>query len=311
MIREAAASSTDPGGSDAARLDRGAGQALVEFALILPLFLLLTLGVVDLARVFASYIALTDGVREAALYAAEGTNNTKWCAASAPDNVPCPPGTDPAVNRDPDPASTDNIAFQLRSAGLEAPDVQLADPICSNACAPEDGTVTISATYDVALITPVLGEVLGASVTLGATTTAQRAPVKPATRVRTGAGGVHPGASALPVHPARRNRLRTRGLGADRHLDERRGGRAVASVSADRRTPAEILDRAMRISPAVPYSAANINNGGADPFYPSGIAENGLAVVDITVDVPIITPIVAQMVGGSVTVTAQAEERVH
>ena len=52
--------------------DRSRGQALAEFALILPVFLVLTLGVVDGARIFTANIALTNGVREAALYASQG-----------------------------------------------------------------------------------------------------------------------------------------------------------------------------------------------------------------------------------------------
>jgi Flp pilus assembly protein TadG len=52
----------------ARRKDRG--QSLVEFALVLPLVLLLTLGIVDAARLFAADVSLTNGVREAALFAA-------------------------------------------------------------------------------------------------------------------------------------------------------------------------------------------------------------------------------------------------
>jgi len=48
------------------------GQALVEFALILPVLLMLTLGVVDFSRIFFAQIALANAVREGALYAAEG-----------------------------------------------------------------------------------------------------------------------------------------------------------------------------------------------------------------------------------------------
>ncbi len=39
------------------------GQALVEFALVLPLFLLLLLGIVQFGTVFRDYIALTDATR--------------------------------------------------------------------------------------------------------------------------------------------------------------------------------------------------------------------------------------------------------
>lgn len=44
------------------------GQALVEFALILPLLLLLTLGVMDIGRLFSTKIVLTNAAREGANY---------------------------------------------------------------------------------------------------------------------------------------------------------------------------------------------------------------------------------------------------
>jgi Flp pilus assembly protein TadG len=50
------------------------GQSLVEFALLLPVLLVLTLGVVDLTRIFADWISLIGGVREAALWASEPPN---------------------------------------------------------------------------------------------------------------------------------------------------------------------------------------------------------------------------------------------
>jgi Flp pilus assembly protein TadG len=40
------------------------GQSLVEFALILPIFVLLLVGVFDLGRAFFSYIAITNAARE-------------------------------------------------------------------------------------------------------------------------------------------------------------------------------------------------------------------------------------------------------
>lgn len=149
------------------------GQALVEFALILPLLLLLTLGVVDLARVFSGYIALTDGVREAALYAAEGTNNTKWCAAPGPDTIACPPGSDPAINESPDPDDTDNLAYQIKSPGLEVTEIVLHDPVCDPDPCAADSTVTISASYRMDFLTPVLSGLLGGDITVTAETTAR------------------------------------------------------------------------------------------------------------------------------------------
>lgn len=49
---------------------RRQGQALVEFALIVPVFLLLLLAAVDFGRIFFTYIQLNNTAREAAAYAA-------------------------------------------------------------------------------------------------------------------------------------------------------------------------------------------------------------------------------------------------
>lgn len=43
-----------------------AGQSLVEFALVLPLVLLLLIGILDLGRGFQAYVSLGNAVREAA-----------------------------------------------------------------------------------------------------------------------------------------------------------------------------------------------------------------------------------------------------
>ena len=48
------------------------GQALVEFALVLPALLLLTLGVVDVARTATAYVSLANAAREAVLFASAG-----------------------------------------------------------------------------------------------------------------------------------------------------------------------------------------------------------------------------------------------
>jgi hypothetical protein len=154
------------------RQPRRVGQATVEFALVLPLFLLLTIGVVDLARIFSSYIAFADGVREAALFAADGTaNNVRWCAPPPPDptKVACPTGAT-AANEAPDP---DNIAVQLKSVGLDASQITMLPPVCSPDPCTATSKVTIVASYRMPLLTPVIGHVLGGSVPMTVSTTAK------------------------------------------------------------------------------------------------------------------------------------------
>lgn len=48
------------------------GQSLVEFALVLPLLLILVFGVIDFGMGLRSYISLTNAVREGARFAAVG-----------------------------------------------------------------------------------------------------------------------------------------------------------------------------------------------------------------------------------------------
>jgi Flp pilus assembly protein TadG len=59
------------------------GQALVEFALILPLLMLLTLMAIDFGRVYYSYIQIRNAAREAANYAAFSPTDSAGMMAAA------------------------------------------------------------------------------------------------------------------------------------------------------------------------------------------------------------------------------------
>ena len=49
---------------------RSRGQALVELALVMPIFLLLIAGAIDLGRLFYAYVAIVNASKEGALYGA-------------------------------------------------------------------------------------------------------------------------------------------------------------------------------------------------------------------------------------------------
>src|SRR4029077_5456851 len=68
--------------------DRGksAGQSMVEFALVLPIMLLLLAGAIDLGRLFYSYIAVENAAKEGALYGARNP----LCDDAANSNCPNP-----------------------------------------------------------------------------------------------------------------------------------------------------------------------------------------------------------------------------
>jgi hypothetical protein len=163
------------------RRQRSRGQAVVEFALILPVFLLFTLGVVDMARVFTAYIALTNGVSNAAIYAGQGSNYLKWCTGTPSGDVPCPTGVAAGQQQ----ANPDNAAYQIRieASGLNVPTITLSPPQCTriigstveNCTATGTGiysNVRIGATYSMTLLTPLMTNLMGGPIRMSAATTA-------------------------------------------------------------------------------------------------------------------------------------------
>lgn len=161
------------------RGQKSRGQAVVEFALILPVFLLMTLGVVDMARVFTSYISLTNGVSSAALYAGSG-GFTNWCVSTI--GISKTGGCDPA-NAARFNVSPANVAYQIQveATGLDLPTVVMSKPQCLSGVTWGDCTsivpgtysqVKITADYNMYLLTPLVGNVIGNPIHMTATTTA-------------------------------------------------------------------------------------------------------------------------------------------
>ncbi len=67
-----------------------AGQSLLEFAITLPVLLMILVGVLDLGRLFFSYIAVINSAREGARYGAErpyDVNGIIAIAQKEPDNL--------------------------------------------------------------------------------------------------------------------------------------------------------------------------------------------------------------------------------
>ena len=68
-------------------LGRSRGQSLVELALILPIFLLLISGAVDLGRLFYAYVAIVDASKEGALFGATNPQCGTQAQCGDPMNV--------------------------------------------------------------------------------------------------------------------------------------------------------------------------------------------------------------------------------
>ncbi len=144
------------------RTRRHRGQSLVELAFILPVMLLLLLGAIDLGRVMYSQITITNAAKEGALVASQGGT----FAADQPCN-----------------ATTNNVmcAVLTEASGgfveVTQGNVGVPTALCvKNATYPSIGSppnveVSVSAPFDV--ITPIIGDIVGSSLTLSASAKAQ------------------------------------------------------------------------------------------------------------------------------------------
>lgn len=117
------------------------GQELLEFALILPIFLLLAFGILDLGLATYSYSSLQSAAREGARYAIVNACNDA--------------GT---------------IAYvQGRALGLDPTDVTVQAPVWT------EDTVEVTVLYDYQLLTPFVGAFIpGGSVTMRSSSTMLR-----------------------------------------------------------------------------------------------------------------------------------------
>jgi Flp pilus assembly protein TadG len=87
-------------------MNRGRGQALVEFAMIAPLFFMLLFGIIEVGRFIFYYEVLNNATREGARYAiVNGANSITSCAQggstgpAAPGTTSCDPAGDDVVQR--------------------------------------------------------------------------------------------------------------------------------------------------------------------------------------------------------------------
>lgn len=121
------------GSADVTR-PRGGSQALVEFALMVSVFMLLVLGTFDVARAFLAYTVTTNAVREVARYGAAHWSQSNWQTAAVQS------GTNLAVG-------VDTSALQLST-----PSQQVIDQLTY---------IRASGSYSFHSLTPLVGALLG------------------------------------------------------------------------------------------------------------------------------------------------------
>ena len=133
------------------RSRRERGQALLEFAFVVPIFLVLVLGIVDFGWALKSWITVTNAAREGARFGAVGWADGSYptdCNATDTDDITVVGRTCTAVTSNLDNVESVAVTYEERNgiAGVEPP--QTGDSI----------VVSIAYSYD--FITP-LGSFIG------------------------------------------------------------------------------------------------------------------------------------------------------
>lgn len=165
---------------------RTRGQSLVEFALVLPILLLIVAGTLDIARVYLGWINLQSMTRIGANYAA--TNPDAWGSS--------PNGVVQATYRAQVIADATTTNCELPQSG-GAPDV--AAPSFNNMNGGGIGlgdTVTVALTCQFTVVTPVLSSVVGNAISVSAESTF---PVKAGLSAVAGGGGSGGGGGVEPT----------------------------------------------------------------------------------------------------------------
>jgi PKD repeat protein len=142
------------------RRRRTRGQSLVEFAILLPIMLVLLAAVLDLGRVFYATISLNNAAREGAFQAAQTPESFQ-------SGQPCSTATNLVVCR---------VQLESKGSAVEVADDEITLSCSISGCPEQAGsTVTVGVTGEFQLITPILSFVFGGqTIPMSASATAQR-----------------------------------------------------------------------------------------------------------------------------------------
>ena len=188
------------------------GQSLTELALILPLILLLTVAALDFGRIYVGYINVQNMARIAANYAAN--NPLAWGTTPDADIQARYQGQ---VLED---SKANNCTLPVVGGKTVVPDPTFTDVDLDGTATGLGDTVTVAINCDFAVITPMIGNILGGAVKV---TAASNFPVKAGmTSVAASGSG---GGGGSGVHAAQR------GLRGRWRVHHRRRPMAVAHRS--------------------------------------------------------------------------------
>jgi PKD repeat protein len=135
-----------------------AGQAVVEFALILPIMLVLMLMAIDFGRALAMYVQVTNAAREGAMYAAANPADAEGIASQAAHEVnsQSQAGEGPLI-----------VTIDCRSTS----GTSISCGINGSRPSPAH-SVTVTASKQFGFITPVISDIFGDQITVAYSVTA-------------------------------------------------------------------------------------------------------------------------------------------
>jgi hypothetical protein len=132
---------------------REGGQAVAEFALIAPIFLLLIFGLIDTARLYQSWVTIQHAAREGARYGVTGRAD---CAAPTPSRPNCIE----FVTRNQTNALTDNVAdVTIGTRAWEYP--AFASPPTEDTPGEQCDALEVWVDYEFTPSTPMIGNIFG------------------------------------------------------------------------------------------------------------------------------------------------------
>jgi len=149
------------------RRDRSRAQAIAEFALVIPLFLVFVMGVFDLGRVVWATSSLTSAAREAARYAIVHGGSTSNSCPNGPatgTDVTIPPASASCPYPSPSKQSIIDAATNAAIAAGQNVSVTVCYSASSTTCSgntdnsnnARGNTITVGVSSTVNLITPAL-----------------------------------------------------------------------------------------------------------------------------------------------------------
>lgn len=143
------------------------GQAMVEFALVLPILALLLVMAIDFGRVFYGWVALNNAARIGANYAA--SNADAW---SAPDNSVKQLQRDEYIQEIVQDSQAINCSPKPDASNIPAPTFTAADGVTPISGVPPLGSqARIELSCTMGLITPLASNFFGGGVELAAAST--------------------------------------------------------------------------------------------------------------------------------------------